>query len=254
VPELIQALNNELRKLEEAVREVRTKPAVSNDLDMAGFRITNLGKSRSANDATPKSEIQERGLFENELGQHVAHSTILAKDGIRSASQARDGDDLVPLRQIRQLIGSGSGGLNALLTTDVDQTALGNKSFYGFGLHQTSFTCVNGNNGILYMEPGEQIFGAFFRIRGSSLTAGFSISGIARSVTLSGGRDGQIIVLHNSTAFPLTLHHNFSGGNSDFRIPQANATATAGMVIRRYGSVILSYGATDNRWVTLSFA
>jgi len=249
MPELIQALNSELRKLEEAVREVRTKPAVSNDLDMAGFRIKNLGKSRAAGDATPKIELQERALYENDLGQHVAHSTILAKDGIRSASQARDGDDLVPLRQVKKLIGAGVGAPNAVLTTDVDQSILGFKRFFSLGILDLAITCVAGNNGVLNIQDR---LGGFLRMRGA--TGDFTVDGFSRPTPLSGGYTGQLLIVYNSTNFVMTLRHNIGSLTSAFRLPQANPTATASMTIRRFGSVIMIYSISDSRWVCASFA
>ena len=250
MPELIQALNNELRKLSDAVREVRTKPEVSGDLNMAGFRIRNLGMSKASGDATPRSELETRALFENDLGQHVAHSTILAKDGVRSASLARDGDDLVPLRQLKALLGAGAGAPDALLTTNVEQIALGHKLFYSFGTSTTTLVCVNGVNGL----KSYGTTGSFIRVIGP--TAAFSLSGLRRTTIALGGNAGQIIVLYNASNYTMTLAHNDSAtaGVSAFLLPQASPTSFGNMVVRRFGSIVMYYSVFDSRWICASFA
>jgi hypothetical protein len=237
IPALVQALNQELRKLEDSVREVRTKPSVSTDLDMSGYRIKNLGKSREAGDATPRSELQERGLFENELGQHVAQSTIIATDGVRSASQARDGNDLVPLRQLKKIIGTGAGGLNAVLTTEVDQVVFGYKFFRQLCLMTRTLTLAAGENHNVNLSVASN--GCFLRIAGP--TAAFTIT-------------GQLIVLYNATTYVLTLRSSLSAqsvnsyGANRLHLPATDVT------IRAKGSMILVYSSTDSKWVSASFA
>lgn len=249
-PALVQALNHELRKLEDAVREVRTKPSVSTDLDMSGYRIKNLGKSRAAGDATPRSELQERGLYENELGQHVAHSTIIASDGVRSASQARDGNDLVPLRQLKKLLGTGSGGLNAVLTTEVDQVVFGFKFFKQLCLVSRTLTLTSGENHNVNLSITSN--GCFLRIAGP--TAAFTITGLQRDVTELGGVSGQCIVLYNATAFVLTLRSSTSAQSANSSAANRLHLPAIDVTIRAKGSMILVYSGTDQKWVSASFA
>lgn len=259
MPELIRAVNEELRKLSDGVREISTKAVFDRDIDMRGNRILNVGKGKARGDAVTRREMIELGMFENEKGQHVAHSTLIAREGVRSKKQAREGDDLVPLRQMRREIAQATGSpSNAVVTNNTDQIALGHKIFFGLGLGTVAVTVVNGITAALAFESSSQPLGSVVLVSGP--TANFQIAGIHRFVGISGsgdgGYNGQLVILHNTTNFQMTLLHESTGAVTANRIrcPQASASSTTGMVIRRYGSVALVYVPVIARWVAASFA
>jgi hypothetical protein len=218
---------------------------------MKGFRITNLGESKTSTDAAPRSELESRALFENDLSQHIANSTVIAKDGVRSATQARHGDDLVPLRQVKKLIGAGAGAPDAVLTTEVDQVVGGYKIFRQLCLNpRTLTTLVNGaNNDVTF---GLSTNGCFMRISGP--TAVFDVTGFQRDGTHLGGSPGQMIVLYNATTSIMTLYSDTSAFAVNSLAQNRLRFATDSLTLRPRGSIILLYSNTDSRWIPASFA
>lgn len=250
--ELVTLLNVELRRIDESIVNARAKPVLTGDLDMKGNRIKNVGQSVAAGDVPNRSELIERAMFEDESGRHVAHSTIVAPQGVRSKSQARDKYDLVPLGQLKNMLGAGT--TDAVLTTNTNQTIRGYKLFLGLMMSQVAITAANGSNAAVQIADNTGPLGCFMRLTGPS--AAFSVGGFRRAVGLDGGFNGQMFVLYNATNFAMTLLHEAAGtvAESRIRCPQSSATATAGVTVRRFGSIVMIYSAADSRWICASFA
>lgn len=224
------------------------------DLDMRGKRIMRVGATAQRDDAPSRKELERKGLYETPDGNHVANSNLIVSGGIRSTRRAKEPDELVPLRQVQQMIGAG-GASDAVVTANTDQLVEGYKQFRGLALSAYAVTAVNGVNAAITIAQSSGPVGGFIRVTGP--TAAFSIAGIRRyALGGDGGFTGQLLVLHNATNFTMTLLHESAGASAENRIrcPQSTATATAGMTIRRYGSVVLIYSNIDARWVCASFA
>lgn len=253
IPDLVQALNNELRSLREEIAAARQNPVLDDDLDMQGNSIINVGKSRGRNDVPTRSELIEKALYENESGQHVAHSTIVAPEGIRSKVQARENHDLVPFGQLKKLLAAGGGSGDAVLTTNIDQSVRGFKRMSGLALLRKSISVANGNtNHNVDIAASSGADGCFILLRNA--TANFGITGFRRSASDAGGVHGQLIVLHNQTNFAMTLfdENNATAASSSadnrMRLPGA-----ANIVIRKAGTLALLYNDVISRWVSFSF-
>lgn len=250
--DLIVDLN---RILEGYDQELKLVPRTNKygDLDMQGKRIMRVGQTKARDDVPGRKELERKGLYETPKGDHVAHSNVVVEGGIRSTRRAAEPDELVPLRQVQDMVTAGTSS-NAVVTDNVDQLVQGYKVFRGIAYTALATTATNSLNAAINISTGATPFGVFIRVTGP--TAAFSIAGLRRDSLNAGGFPQQVIVLYNATNFPMTLLHESTGASSENRIrcPQATSTSTTGMTVRRYGSVTLVYSAADSRWVAASFA
>lgn len=250
--DLIVDLN---RILEGYDQELKIVPRLNRrgDLDMRGRRIMRVGETKERGDVPGRKELERKGLYETPKGDHVAHSNVIVTGGIRSTHRAADPDELVPLRQVEEMVAGGTSA-DAVVTGPTDQLVQGHKVFRGLSLSAFITSAVNGINAAINISNATAPIASFIMVSGP--TAAFSIAGIRRTALNEGGFNGQLIVLHNATNFPMTLLHESAGASAANRIrcPQASVTATAGMAVRRYGSVTLIYSTLDSRWVAASFA
>lgn len=245
----------ELQALWDAVELLRGAPSITGALDMNGNRIINVGRSKRNSDVLTKAEAIDDGMHKNARGEHVANSVIIATSGIRSERRARTRYELVPLEQMEEAIAASAGGGDAVLTSNVDQVVEGYKFFRGLAVG--SFTVVLGSgltNAVTVGDASGDPLGVFCRITGGA--AGFTLGGLRRGVGLEGGEAGQLVILHNTTSNPLVLIHEngATAAQSRIRVPQASPTSINGMNVRRFGSVVLIYSLTDQRWIAGSFA
>mgnify|MGYP001582366707 FL=1 len=82
---------------------------------------------------------------------------------------------------------------------------------------------------------------AFARVTGPG--AAFNITG------LTGGEDGRVVFLYNTTAQNMTLNHENAGSSASNRLHMHDA---ADIVTTGEGMVALVYDATLSRWLPLS--
>lgn len=249
------------RILEGYDQELKLTPRLTREgnLDLRGKRIMRVGQTKARDDVPGRKELERRGLYETPKGDHVAHSNVIVTGGIRSTRRAVEPDELVPLRQVEDMVGLGSND-DAVVTTNVDQVIAGYKFFRGIGF--SSFTAVLGAGltNQINTETSGAPTGVICRITGGAAASGgapgFSLGGLRRDASNEGGEFGQILILHNATNNPMALIHENAGtaAASRLRIPQGTPTSIAGMNIRRYGSVMLVYSGTDSRWLVASFA
>ena len=253
-PDLIVDLN---RILEGYDQELKVVPRTNKygDLDMKGRRIMRVGTTKARDDVPGRKELERKGLYETPDGKHVAHSDMLVSGGIRTTRRAHAPDELVPLRQVQDMVGTGGGSGDAVVTSALDQIIAGHKVFRGLSLSAVAVSAINGINAAITISNSPTApLGAFVYVTGP--TAAYSVAGIRRDALAEGGFNGQLIVVFNSTNFPLTLLHESTGASAANRIrcPQSTTSSTTGMSVRRYGSVTLVYVTLLNRWVAASFA
>lgn len=244
--ELKRAVADELRRLGDELRNVREQPFVTDHLDMQGKRIINAGRSKGKRDLPTRSELQELAMYENEQGQHVAHSTIVAPHGIRSKTLAKEQDDLVPLRQVRELVAGGSGGGAAVVTSNVDQYVRGDKLFAAPAL--TAFS-LNLTPALAYHNQSfsntSEVLGTFLRITGP--VANFTISGLQRTTSDLGGAPGMVVVLWNKTNVTMVLQHDVASiAENRFLCPN-----NTNITVSKTGCITVIYSDFDKRWVVL---
>lgn len=246
-PTLIRELNRELEGMQQALK-LTPRLNSKGDLDMQGRRITRVGRTAHREDVPNVRELQDKALYEDPSGKHRANSSIAAPHGIRSKRKAQEPDELVPLSQVQQLVATGgSGSSDAVLTTNVDQNVSGQKFFKGLSLLAKPVACVNGDNS-LNLNSGSGAEGAFIRLSGP--TAAFAITQMQNNSGSQGGRLEQLIILYNSTNFPMTIKHDTGlVVENRFKLPN-----DASIVIRKHGSIAVLYSSIDFRWVALSFA
>ncbi len=80
----------------------------------------------------------------------------------------------------------------------------------------------------------------FYRITGP--TGAFNVTGF------TGGVDGRVLILYNTTTQPMTITNLATSGAAN----QIN-TLSANLVTVGEGSVTLTYDATSSKWIVLSF-
>jgi len=168
------AITTEIRQLRDELRSLKVNPRIQGDLDMQGGHIVNLGSSRSMRDATNRDELVLKALFQNDQGQHVAHSSIIAMGNIRSRVMAREPYDLVPLWQLKKSL---------VLLSNISKLILGAQPL----------TLANGTNDDVEPTGAATVY----TITGP--TAPFGVSG------LTGGTTGRLLVLVNGTGWPMTI-------------------------------------------------
>lgn len=256
--DLIVDLN---RILEGYDQELKLVPRTNKygDLDMQGKRIMRVGQTKARDDVPGRKELERKGLYETPKGDHVAHSNVVVEGGIRSTRRAAEPDELVPLRQVQDMVTAGTSS-NAVVTDNVDQVISGYKFFRGIGFSSFTTTLGAGTTNVIDIETAGAPTGVLCRITGGAAVSagvpGFGLGGLRRASGSEGGEFGQVIILHNATNNPMSLFHENGGTSaaSRIRIPQSNPTSITGMSIRRYGSIILIYSGTDSRWIAASFA
>jgi hypothetical protein len=101
-------------------------------------------------------------------------------------------------------------------------------------LRSSGYTAGNGNNDDIAIRSN-----SFIRITGP--TASFTITGV------SGGVDGKIVVLYNSTAQTMRIAHDVGSSNGNRIFCQNGAVVQAG----QYGIVKLIYSSADSHWIVL---
>lgn len=106
----------------------------------------------------------------------------------------------------------------------------------GIALRNGSYTAVDGNNNDIMLPPK-----TFIRITGPA--ANFSITGI------SGGQDGRMVILYNTTTFSMTLTNEDIASAATNRI---NTLTGANIATTGEGIVTLIYDAVQSRWVVVS--
>lgn len=86
---------------------------------------------------------------------------------------------------------------------------------------------------------------SFYRIIGP--TAAFNLGSI---VPLSGGCDGQILVLENTTAYPFTLRHDTSGAVAN----QIYCPGATNLVLNgQYSTVTFIYNKSQGKWIIAGY-
>ena len=105
-----------------------------------------------------------------------------------------------------------------------------------FALRVGSLTLGNGTNHNIAVGSK-----SFIRISGP--TNNFTITGI------SGGVDGKMIIIYNSTGHQMSITHQGTGSSASNRIICSNG---ANVNILPYGTATLIYSAIDSRWVLVS--
>lgn len=231
---LLAQLNKLFQELRGDVDALIERPSFRGDVNMGGFRITNVGASLKQGDVPNRKELEDKALFENANSQHVAHSSIIAKDGVRSQRQARDANELVPLHQVKQLIadvGGGGGSTTSAAT-------------YPF----TALTLVNGNNNNIVLTGG-----VAYRITGPS--APFTITGLhVDTDTGAPSPEGSYIILFNNTGQNMTVAHNSStAGNLSNVYNRINTVSgSAGIATTGSSVVTLIYDTSSAKWIVVS--
>lgn len=240
----VESLNRALVSIQQQLEDLQQRPSFMGDINMNGRRITNVGRSQKQNDVTPRIELEDRALFENAQGQHVAKSTLIAPGGIRSKRIARENDEYVTLAQVRKMTTAPTG---AVLTTG-DQAIVGSKSFDRIAFPRQQLNLVNGMNRNVLLGDNAK---TMIQIAGP--TAAFQIDGIADSSTASGWAplDGRLMILVNVTGQPMTIVDASTSLASARNQIHTNASGNANYVTVGSGVVMLLRVQVFNSWYVI---
>jgi hypothetical protein len=225
-------LNRLFADLRQDVDALKERPAFSGNIDMQGFRITNVGASRAQGDVANRGELEDKALFENANKQHIANSSIIAKDGVRSERQARQANELVPLHQVKELITNAVAGPTPSAGTSFTFTAL---------------PLVNGDNNDIVLSGGSA-----YRITGP--TAPFVVTGLHIGATIANlSPDGSYVILFNGTGSAMTVAHNSSAAGQ-LSLPHNRINTVSGMagiVTTGSGVATFLYDGSSSKWIVV---
>ncbi len=104
--------------------------------------------------------------------------------------------------------------------------------------YDTALTLVNGSNDNVDLKTQKY---TSFRITGP--TTSFTITG------MSGGSDGRIVILYNSTDSSMTIVNASTSSNPNNKITTPYSVS---YVVGSRGTATFSYSSADNRWVLIS--
>lgn len=89
-------------------------PTFRGHVDLGGNRLKNVGPTIDQSDAPNRKELQTHAMYVKN-GAHVAERPIHARRGLRTGVPAVAGDDVVPLRQMKDAVaGLGSGTVTSV--------------------------------------------------------------------------------------------------------------------------------------------
>lgn len=246
----MRTIAGEINKLNANLASLRQAPQFTGDLDMGGNRVTNVGRTQKRSDVPSREELENKALFENAGGQHVAHSSLIVHDGIRSKRRAREPDELITLQQAREI---SSSGADAVVVSQLDQSILGNKVFQRITFPFNTLNLVNGVNSDIILGANATRTTAF-RIVGPTLP--FQVTGFADGpVGNEGAVDGRLLILYNATNKNMTI---VDESTSPGIFPQnriktlAGASSSSNITMIGSGMVMFIYDLTSNRWLVLA--
>lgn len=240
---LLMELNRILDHIDDRLDYAVLRDRKTGDIDVGGKRLRNVGRTKDNADVPSRTELSERGMYENPKGEHVAHSIVVAPNGIRSLTDAREPHELITLGQARRLIGA-SG--SAVVTTNVDQYVRGDKLFAAPAL--TAFS-LNLTPALAYHNQSfsntSEVLGTFLRVTGP--VTNFTISGLQRTSADLGGAPGMVVVLWNKTNVTMVLQHDVASLPENRFLCPNNANIT----VAKNGCITIVYSDFDKRWVVL---
>lgn len=206
---LVVDLNNVLVNISQQLatiegRDGRT-PSFSNDIDLGGKRIKNVGRTRSMKDVPNVEELVEKALYVIG-GRHATSAVIEARGGVVTP-EASESDQAIPLSQLEERI---SLAIGSLVTGPASATDNAVVRFNGTGgkTIQNSGVIIDDSDNVLV--PGEMEIDGFLDHDG--LNVGFYGTAPATQAaaqadvtgTAGGATDGAMEAIPDPTDTPAT--------------------------------------------------